>query len=71
MQLASHAAVFRLIIKTVVVQHPDPDKGRNPAVASHLLALSGTAKSQENNSDTYQQLWAQVEDCASDPLRSE
>jgi hypothetical protein len=52
------AAVFRVIINTVVVQLPDPDKGRNPAVASHLLllALSGTAKSQENNSDTHQQL---------------
>jgi hypothetical protein len=56
MQLASHAAVFRLIINTVVVQLPDPDKGRNPAVVSQLLALSGTAKSQENNSDTHQQL---------------
>jgi hypothetical protein len=50
MQLASHAAVFRVIINTVVVQLPDPDKGRNPAVASQLLllllVLSGTAKSQ-------------------------
>jgi hypothetical protein len=57
MQLASHAAVSRVIINTVVVQLPDPDKGRNPAVASQLLlllVLSGTAKSQENDSDTYQ-----------------
>jgi hypothetical protein len=44
MQLASHAAV---LINTVVFHLPDPDKGRNLAVASHLLALSGTAKSQE------------------------
>ncbi len=52
MQLASRAAVFRwFIINTVVVHHlPDPDKGRNQAVASHLLLvlLSGITKSQKN-----------------------
>jgi hypothetical protein len=37
MQLASHAAEFRFIINTVVVHLPDPDKGRNPAVASQQL----------------------------------
>lgn len=39
MQLAPHAAVFRLIVNTVVVDLPDPDKDHNPEVASHLLAL--------------------------------
>jgi hypothetical protein len=51
MQLASHAAVFKFIINTVVVHHlPDPDKGRNPAVASRplLVLLSGIAKGQKN-----------------------
>lgn len=70
MQLAPHAAVFRLIINTVVVDLPDPDKDHNPAVASHLLVLSGTAKSRKNNIDTHW-LWVQVEDCVSDPSRSE
>jgi hypothetical protein len=53
MKLASRAAVFRFMINTVVVHLPlpDPDKGRNPAVASRLLLLvllSGIAKSQKN-----------------------